>query len=232
VAVVSDAAADESVVVAEVSVASGIEAHVPLVSAAPAAAPVVVASVSVASTAAADVSLVSPLPEMSAVVAEVSAASASVAGVSPVSALLELSVVVAEVSVASAAVADVSLVSPLPELSAVVADVPDSEDCAATPEAGGGGSCARAAAANRSAQRIGASTATVRPSTLSLWRSQRLGPRPGTATELHSICASTPWLRSLSRVRVSHLKSGAQDRRRSIGEPKNKGTYAGPEDQP
>jgi hypothetical protein len=127
VPLVSATLAEESVVVVvEVSVASGAEAHPLVVSGAPAEASVVVAEVSVASGAAAGASLVPAVLEVS-VVPEASVASAAGADASLVSAVLEVSVV-PEASVASAAGADASLVSVVLELSGVVAEVSDGDD--------------------------------------------------------------------------------------------------------
>jgi hypothetical protein len=228
VLVVSAAAVESPVVVAELSVASGAVTHVSVVSAAAAEVSVVVAEVSVASGAVAHVLVVSAAAaESSVVVAEVSVASGAVTHVSVVSAAAaESSVVVAEVSVASGAVTHVSVASAVPELSVFVAEVSEvpsddavevaslgieSDDVAEASETDGGGSSARAVAANRDAQRRAASTATVQPTNPRLRRrSKQDDCMPGTATELPSISAASRSLRSFSEFRVSHLTSGAQ----------------------
>ena len=136
------------------------------------------------------------------------------------------SAVVAEVSVASGVGARVSVVSAVPELSVVAADVSEvsvgampSDDAVAAAslgvesvviaepsETGGGGSSPRAGAVNRDAQSTAANTATVQPTNpRPRLRSKRGGRIPETAAELPSISASSPWLRPLSELRVSHL---------------------------
>ena len=165
------------------------------------------------------------------VVAEVSIASdAGVPAPAVFAVAADPSAVAAEVSVASGAGARVSVVSAVPELSVVAADVsevsvgampPDDAVAASlgvesvviaeTSETGGGGSSPRAGAVNRDAQSTAANTATVQPTNpRPRLRSKRGGRIPETAAELPSISASSPWLRPLSELRVSHLTSGAQ----------------------
>ena len=229
VPVVSAAAAEVSVVVAEVAVASGTEAHVLVVSGAAAELSVVVAGVAIVSgVVAAEVSI-----GFGVVVAEVSIASgAGVPAPAVSAAAADPSAVVAEVSVASGVGALVSVVSAVPELSVVAADVSEvsvgampSDDAVAAAslgvesvviaepsETGGGGSSPRAGAVNRDAQSTAANTATVQPTNpRPRLRLKRGGRIPETAAELPSISASSPWLRPLSELRVSHLTSGAQD---------------------
>jgi hypothetical protein len=225
--VVSAAPVEAAVVVAEVSVASAAGADASLV---PAVLEVsVVPEASAASAAGADASLVAAVLEVS-VVPEASAASAAAADASLVAAVLEVSFVseasaasaaaadasllpavlevsfVPEASVASAAGAGVSLVPTVLELSAVGAGVSDGDDCAEASTTGGGGSSARAVEANRNAQRIAADTATVQARTLRHRCPKRRGHRPGTATELPSISASSPWLRALSTGSRYHTR--------------------------
>jgi hypothetical protein len=230
VPVVSAAAAEVSVVVAEVAVASGTKAHVLVVSGAAAELSVVVAGVAIVSgVVAAEVSI-----GFGVVVAEVSIASgAGVPAPAVFAAAADPSAVVAEVSVASGAGARVSVVSAVPELSVVAADVSEvsvgamtSDDAVAAASlgvesvviaepsgAGEGGSSPRAGAVNRDAQSTAANTATVQPTNpRPRLRSKRGGRIPETAAELPSISASSPWLRPLSELRVSHLTSGAQGR--------------------
>jgi hypothetical protein len=169
-------------------------------------------------------------------VAEVSIASG--AGV-PASAVFvaaaDPSAVAAEVPVASGAGARVSVVPAVPELSVVAADVfevsvgamPSDDAVAAASlgvesvviaepsETGEGGSSPRAGAVNRDAQSTAANTAAVQPTNLRRrLRSKRGGRIPETAAELPSISASSPLLRPLSELRVSHLTSCAQGWRR------------------
>jgi hypothetical protein len=167
--VVSAAATEVSVVPAEVSVAC-------VVSVAPAA----VVHASVVSVAASDSSVA---------VAEVSVASGAVAHVSVVFDEALESAVVAEVSVASGAVVHAPVVFVVPEVSVV-----ESDDVAGASETDGEGFSARAVAANRDAQRTAASTATVQPTNpRARRRSKRRDRVLGTATELPSISASSPW---------------------------------------
>src|SRR6185437_13100965 len=228
VPVVSAAAAEVSVVVAEVAVASGTEAHVLIVSGAAAEVSVVVAGVAIVSgVVAAEVSI-----GFGVVVAEVSIASdAGVPTPAVFVAAADPSAVAAEVSVASGAGAGVSVVSAVAEPSVVTADVSEvsvgamlSDDVVAaasvgiesvaiaeTSETGGGGSSPRAGAVNRDAQSTAANTATVQATKpRARLPSKRGGRIPETAAELPSISASSPWLRPLSELRVSHLTSGAQ----------------------
>jgi hypothetical protein len=230
--VVSAAAAEVSVVVAEVAVASGTEAHVLVVSGAAGELSVVVAGVAIVSgVVAAELSI-----EFGVVAAEVSIASdAGVPAPAVFPAAADPSAVAAEVSVASGAGARVSIVSAVPELSVVAADVSEvsvaavpSDDAVAAAslgvesvviaepsETGEGGSSPRAGAVNRDAQSTAANTATVQPTNLRpRLRLKRGGRIPETAAELPSISASSPWLRPLSELRVSHLTSCAQDWRR------------------
>jgi hypothetical protein len=186
VLVVSAAAAESDVVVAEVSVVPGAVAHVSVVPAAGAEVSVAMAEVSVASVAVTHVSVVSAVPE-------------------PSVAVPEPSVVVAEVS-------DVP-VGAVPSDDAVEAASLgiESDDVAAASETDGGASSARAVAANRDAQRKAASTASVQPTNpRPRRRSKRAVCMPGTATKLPSISGSSRWLRSLTELRVSHLTSGRQ----------------------
>ena len=141
VPVMSAAAADVSVVVAEVAVASGIKAHVLVVSGAAAELSVVAAEVSIVS---------------GVVVAEVSIASgAGVPAPAVFAAAADPSAVVAEVSVASGAGALVLVVSAVPELSVVIAEPSGT---------GEGGTSPRAGAVNRDAQSAAANTAAELPS--------------------------------------------------------------------
>jgi len=229
VPVVSAAAAEVSVGVAEVAVASGTEAHVLVVSGAAAELSVVVAGVAIVSgVVAAEVSI-----GFGVVVAEGSIASG--AGVPPpavLAAAADPSAVVVEVSVASGVGARGSVVSAVPELSVVAAEVSEvsvgampSDDAVAAAslgvesvvitepsETGGVGLSPRAGAVNRDAQSTAANTATVQPtSPRPRLRLKRSGRIPETAAALPSISASSPWLRPLSELRVSHLTSGAQD---------------------
>jgi len=180
VPVVSAAATEVSVVVAEVAVASGTEAHVLVVSGAAAELSVVVAGVAIVSgVVAAEVSV-----GFGVVVAEVSIGSdAGVPAPAVFAAAEDPSAVAAEVSVASGAGARVSVVSAVPELSVVAADVSEvsvgampSDDAVAaaslgvesvviaeTSGTGAGGSSPRAGAVNRDAQSTAANTATVQP---------------------------------------------------------------------
>jgi len=229
VPVVSAAAAEVSVGVAEVAVASGTGAHVLVVSGAVAELSVVVAGVAIVSgVVAAEVSI-----GFGVVVTEGSIASG--AGVPPpavLAASADPSAVAAEVSVASGVGARGSVVSTVGELSVVAGDVSEvsvgampSDDAVVAAslgiesvvitepsETGGVGLSPRAGAVNRDAQRTAANTATVQPTSprprLCLKRSGRI---PETAAALPSISASSPWLRPLSELRVSHLTSGAQD---------------------
>jgi hypothetical protein len=228
VPVVSAAAAEVSVVVAEEAVASGTEAHVLIVSGAAAELSLVVAGVAIVSgVVPAEVSI-----GFGVVVAEVSIASDAGAPAPAVFvAAAGPSAVAAEVSVASGAGARVSVVSAVAELSVVAADVSEvsvgamlSDDAVAaaslgvesvviaeTSETGGGGSSPRAGAVNRDAQSRAANTATVQATIpRSRLRSKRGGRIPETAAELPFISASSPWLRPLSELRVSHLTSGTQ----------------------
>jgi len=228
VPVVSAAAAEVSVVVTEVAVASGTEAHVLVVSGAAAEVSVVVAGVAIVSgVVAAEVSI-----GFGVVVADVSIASgAGVPAPAVLAAAADPSAVVAEVSVASGVGAPVSVVSAVPELSVVAADVSEvpvgampSDDAVAAAslgvdsvviaepsETGGGGLSPRAGAVNRDAQSTAANMAAVQPTNpRPRLRLKRGGRIPETA-ELPSISASSPWLRPLSELRVSHLTSGAQD---------------------
>jgi hypothetical protein len=155
---------------------------------------------------------------------------ASGAGVPPpavLAAAADPSAVVVEVSVASGVGARGSVVSAVPELSVVAAEVsevsvgamPSDDAVAAGPlgvesvvitepsETGGVGLSPRAGAVNRDAQSTAANTATVQPTS----PRPRSGRIPETAAALPSISASSPWLRPLSELRVSHLTSGAQD---------------------
>ncbi len=206
VSVVFATAPEVSAVVAELSVASGTEAHVLVVSAAAAESSVVVAEVSVASGAVAQVLVVfAAAAEVSVVVAEVPVASGAVAHVSVVAAAPELSVVVAEVSEVF-----VGAVSSDDAVEAASLGI-ESDDVAEASETDGGGSSARAVVANSDAQRSAASTATVQQTNpCARWQSKRDGCMPGTATELPSISASSPWLPCFCELRVSHLTSGAQ----------------------
>ena len=229
VPVVSAAAAEVSVGVAEVAVASGTGAHVLVVSGAVAELSVVVAGVAIVSgVVAAEVSI-----GFGVVVAEGSIASD--AGVPPpavLAAAADPSAVAAEVSVASGVGARGSVVSTVGELSVVAGDVSEvsvgampSDDAVAAAslgiesvvitepsETGGVGLSPRAGAVNRDAQRTAANTATVQPtSPRPRLRLKRSGRTPETAAALPSISASSPWLRPLSELRVSHLTSGAQD---------------------
>lgn len=218
VPVVSAAAAEVSVGVAEVAVASGTEAHLLVLSGAAAELSVVVAGVAIVSgVVAAEVSI-----GFGVVVAEGSIASG--AGVPPpavLAAAADPSAVAAEVSVASGAGALVSVGSAVPELSVVAADVSEvsvgampSDDAVAaaslgvesvviaeTSETGGGGSSPRAGAVNRDAQSTAANTATVQPTNpRPRLRPKRGGRIPETAAELSSISASSPWLRPFVRT--------------------------------
>lgn len=168
--VVSAAATEVSDVPDEVSVAC-------VVSVAPA--PVVHASVVSAAA-----------PESFVVVAEVSVASGGVAHVCVVSdEAPESSVAVAEVSVVSGAVVHALVVSAVPGVSVV-----ESDDVAGASETDGEGFSARAASANRDAQRTAASTATVQPTNPRARRRSKRGDRMlGAATDLPSISASSPW---------------------------------------
>ena len=227
VPVVSVAAAEVSVVVAEVAVASGTKAHVLVVSGAVAELSVVVTGVAIVSgVVVAEVSI-----GFGAVVAEVSIASgAGVPAPAVFAAATDPSAVVVEVSVASGAGAGVSVASAVPELSVVGADVAevsvgattsDGAVAAASPGVesvviaepsgtGEGGSSPRAGAVKRDAQSTAASTATAQPrNPRPRVRSKRAGI-PETAAEFPSISAYSPWLRPLSEHRVSHLTSGAQ----------------------
>jgi hypothetical protein len=229
VPVVSAAATEVSVVVAEVAVASGTKAHVLVVSGAAAELSVVVAGVAIVSgVVAAEVSI-----GFGVVVAEGSIASG--AGVPPpavLAAAADPSAVVVEVSVASGVGARGSVVSAVPELSVVAAEVSEvsvgalpSDDAVAAAsldvesvvitepsETRGVGLSPRAGAVNRDAQSTAANTATVQPtSPRPRLRLKRSGRIPETAAALPSISASSPWLRPLSELRVSHLTSGAQD---------------------
>ena len=227
VPVVSAAAAEVSVVVAEEAVASGTEAHVLIVSGAAAELSVVAGVAIVSGVVAAEVSI-----GFGVVVAEVSVApDAGVPASAAFVAAADPSAVAAEVSVASGAGARVSVVSAVAELSVVGADVSEvsaeamlSDDVVAAAsvgvesvviaeasETGGGGSSPRAGAVNRDAQSTAANTATVQATNLrSRLPSKRGGRIPESAAELPSISASSPWLRPLSELRVSHLTSGAQ----------------------
>jgi hypothetical protein len=217
-----------SVVVSEVAVASGTEAHVLVVSGAAPELSIVVAGVAVGSCVVA--------PEVSVgfgvVVAEVSIASgAGVPAPAVFAAAADPSAVVAEVSVASGAGARVSVVSAVPELSVVAADVSEvsvgampSDDAVAATSlgvesvviaepsgTGEGGTSPRAGAVNRDAQSTAANTATAQPTN----PRPRLRSKPSdrireTAAEFPSISAYSPWLRPLSELRVLHLTSGAQ----------------------
>jgi hypothetical protein len=218
VPVVSAAATEVSVVVAEVAVASGTEAHVLVVSGAAAELSVVVAGVAIVSgVVAAEVSV-----GFGVVVAEVSIGSdAGVPAPAVFAAAEDPSAVAAEVSVASGAGARVSVVSAVPELSVVAADVSEvsvgampSDDAVAaaslgvesvviaeTSGTGAGGSSPRAGAVNRDAQSTAANTATVQPTNpRTRLRSKRGGRIPETAAELPSISASSPWLRPFVRA--------------------------------
>jgi len=228
VPVVSAAAAEVSVVVAEEAVASGTEAHVLIVSGAAAELSVVVAGVAIASGVVAAAGSIG----FGVVVAVVSVASdAGVPAPAAFVAAADPSGVAAEVSVASGAGASVSVVSAVAELSVVGADVSEvsaeamlSDDVVAAAsvgvesvviaeasETGGGGSSPRAGAVKRDAQSTAANTATVQATNLrSRLPSKRGGRIPESAAELPSISASSPWLRPLSELRVSHLTSGAQ----------------------
>ena len=229
VPVVSAAATEVSVVVAEVAIASGNEAHVLVVSGAASELSVVVAGVAIVSgVVAAEVSI-----GFGVVVAEVSIASDAGVPVPAVfAAAADPSAVAAEVSVASGAGAPVSVASAVPELSVVGADVSEvsvgamtSDDAVAaaslgvesvviaeTSETGGGGSSPRAGAVNRDAQSTAASRATVQPTNpRPRLRAKRRGRIPETAAEFPSISAFVPMAaRPLSELRVSHLTSGAQ----------------------
>jgi hypothetical protein len=228
VPVVSAPGAEVSIVVAEVAVASSTEAHVLIGSGAAAELSVVVAGVAIVSdVVAAEVSI-----GFGVVVAEVSIASdAGVPAPAVFVAAAEPSAVAAEVSVASGAGAPVSVMSAVAELSVVAAAVSEvcvgamlSDDAVAaaslgvesvviaeTSETGGGGSSPRAGAVNRDAQSTAANTATVQATNpRSRLPSKRSGRIPETAAELPSISASSPSLRPLSELRVSHLTSGAQ----------------------
>jgi hypothetical protein len=199
VPVVSVAAAEVSVVVAEVAVASGTKAHALVVSGAPAELSGVVAGVAIVSgVVAAEVSI-----GFGVVVAEASIATgAGVPTPAVFSAAADPSAVVAEVSVASGAGALVLVVSAVPELSVVIAEPSGT---------GEGGTSPRAGAVNRDAQSTAANTATAQPTNpRPRLRSKRSGRIPETAAELPSISAYSPWLRPLSELRVSHLTSGAQ----------------------
>jgi hypothetical protein len=237
VPVVSAAATEVSVVVAEVAVASGTEAHVMVVSGAAAELSVVVAGVAIVSgVVAAEVSI-----GFGVVVAEVSIASdAGVPAPAVFAAAADPSAVAAEVSVASSAGARVSVVSAVPELSVVAADVSEvsvgampSDDAVAaasvgvesvviaeTSETGGGGSSPRAGAVNRDAQSTAANTATVQPTNpRPRLRSKRGGRIPETAAELPSISASSPWLRPFVRapsialdIRCARLRRQSENR--------------------
>jgi len=229
VPVVSAAAAEVSVGVAEVAVASGTGAHVLVVSGAVAELSVVVAGVAIVSgVVAAEVSI-----GFGVVVTEGSIASG--AGVPPpavLAASADPSAVAAEVSVASGVGARGSVVSAVGELSVVAGEVSEvsvgampSDDAVAAAslgiesvvitepsETGGVGLSPRAGAVNRDAQSKAANTATVQPtSPRPRLRSKRSGRIPETAAALPSISASSPWLRPLFELRVSHLTSGAQD---------------------
>jgi hypothetical protein len=139
------------------------------------------------------------------------------------------------VSVASGVGARVSVAFAVPELSVVGADVSEvavgamtSDGAAAAASVGvesvvnaepsgigEGGSSPRAGAVNSDAQSTTANTATPQPiHPRARLRSKRGGRIPETAAELPSISASSPWLRPLSELRVSHLTSCAQDWRR------------------
>jgi len=228
VPVVSAAAAEVSIVVPEVAAASGTEAHVLVVSGAAPELSIVVAGVAIVSgVVAAEVSIVSGV-----VVAEVSITSdAGVPAPAVFAAAPDPSAVAAEVSVASGVGTLVSVVPALRELSVVAADVsevsvgampPDDVVAAASlgvesvviaepSKTGEGGSSPRAGAVNRDAQSTAANTAAVQPTNLRRrLRSKRGGRIPETAAELPSISASSPWLRPLSELRVSHLTSCAQ----------------------
>ena len=247
VPVVSAAATEVSVVVAEVAVASGTEAHVLVVSGAAAelSVVVVVAGVAIVSgVVAAEVSI-----GFGVVVAELSIASdAGVPAPTVFAAAADPSAVVAEVSVACGAGAGVSVVPAVAELSVVAADVFEvsvgamlSDDAvtaasvgvesvviAETSETGGEGSSPRAGAVNRDAQSTAANTATVQATNpRSRLPSKRGGRIPETAAELPSISASSPWLRPLSELRVSHLTSGAQgcDANRRTGMSDRRSTF-------
>ena len=246
VPVVSAAAAEVSVGVAEVAVASGTEAHVLVVSGAAAELSVVVAGVAIVSgVVAAEVSI-----GFGVVVAEGSIASG--AGVPPpavLAAAADPSAVVVEVSVASC-VGRGSVVSAVPELSVVAAEVSEvsvgampSDDAVAAAslgvesvvitepsETGGVGLSPRAGAVNRDAQSTAANTATVQPtSPRPRLRLKRSGRIPETAAALPSISASSPWLRPLSELRVSHLTSGAQgcDANRKADRNKGRSPFGG-----
>jgi hypothetical protein len=201
VPVVSAAAAEEFPVVAVVSDPFGTEVHVVVGSVAPAEGAADAAELAVASAAAGDVALVSAELEVSVVGAEAGVASAAVGDVTLGSGVLELFVVVAGASVVPAVVPDVSLgfVAGFVavELSVVVTGVADPDDCAEVSDAGGGGLSARAGAANRNAQKTAAITATVQPRNPRNRCPKRIGRWPEIATELPSISASSPWLRSL-----------------------------------
>jgi hypothetical protein len=228
VAVVSAAAAEVSVVVAEVADASGTKAHVPVVSGAAAELSVVVAGVAIVSgVVAAEVSI-----GFGAVVAEVSVASgAGVPAPAVFAAATDPSNIVPVVSVASGAGAGVSVASAVPGLSVVGADVSEVSVGAMTSDGavaaaslgvesvviaepsgtGDGGSSPRAGAVNRDAQSTAASTATPQPTNpRPRLRSKRGGRIPETAAEFPSISTYSPWLQPFSELRVSHLTSGAQ----------------------
>jgi hypothetical protein len=209
VPVVSAAAAEVSVGVAEVAVASGTGAHVLVVSGAVAELSVVVAGVAIVSgVVAAEVSI-----GFGVVVTEGSIASG--AGVPPpavLAASADPSAVAAEVSVASGVGARGSVVSAVAELSVVAGEVSEvsvgampSDDAVAAAslgvefvvitepsETGGVGLSPRAGAVNRDAQSKAANTATVQPtSPRPRLRSKRSGRIPETAAALPSISASS-----------------------------------------
>ena len=216
--VVSAAAAEVSVVVAEVAVASGTKAHVLVVSGAAAKLSDVVAGVAVVSgVVAAEVSI-----GFGAIVAEVSIASgAGVPAPAVSTAVADPSAIVAEVSVASGVGARVSVASAVPELSVVGADVSEvavgampSDGAAAAASLavesvviaepsgiGEGGASPRAGAVNSDAQSTTANTATPQPrNPRTRFRSKRGGGIPETPAELPSISASSPSLAPLDRA--------------------------------
>jgi hypothetical protein len=194
--VVSAAAVEVSVVVAEVAVASGNKAHVLVVSGAAELSVVVSGMAIVSGVVAAEVSI-----GFGAVVAEVSIASgAGVPAPAVSAAAADPSAVVADVSVASGVGARESVVSAVPELSVVAADGSEVSVVIAEPsETGGRGLSPRAGAVNSDAQSTAADTATVQPTNpRPRLRLKRGGPIPETAAELPSISASSPCLRPLS----------------------------------
>jgi hypothetical protein len=222
-------AAEVSVVVTEGAVASGTKAQMLVVSDAAAELSVVLAGMAIVSGVVppeVSIGFGAVVAEVSigfgAVVAEVSIASgAGVSAPAVSAAATDPSAIVAGVSVASGAGARVSVASAVPELSVVGADVSVVPAGAMTADGAGaaaslgvesvviaepsgigeGGSSPRAGAVNSDAQSTTANTATPQPrNPRTRFRSRRAGRIPETAAEFPSISTYSPWLAPLVRA--------------------------------